>query len=261
MPSLNTPLSDDELQQLDTILLEELDSEEGMTIDMMDGFMHALAIGPTTILPSVWLPKIWGTDSPMPKVESIERLNFIINLVMRHFNGIIAGLKANPPEVYPFWPFIVAGGEDKEGDEDDDFDEDDIIDDEELNDDGAEYDDASAWSYGFIEGMMLCWDDWQPMLQTPEGKAWFRPIYLLGSEEIDSEELPLIETPEQIAELSLQITDSLLNMNAYWLPYRKAVAERDTAVELQAKVGRNHPCPCGSGRKFRKCCGAAAELQ
>jgi SEC-C motif-containing protein len=24
------------------------------------------------------------------------------------------------------------------------------------------------------------------------------------------------------------------------------------------KVGRNDPCPCGSGKKFKKCCGAAA---
>jgi uncharacterized protein YecA (UPF0149 family) len=23
------------------------------------------------------------------------------------------------------------------------------------------------------------------------------------------------------------------------------------------KVGRNEPCPCGSGRKYKKCCGAA----
>jgi uncharacterized protein YecA (UPF0149 family) len=23
------------------------------------------------------------------------------------------------------------------------------------------------------------------------------------------------------------------------------------------KVGRNDPCPCGSGKKFKKCCGAA----
>jgi uncharacterized protein YecA (UPF0149 family) len=22
------------------------------------------------------------------------------------------------------------------------------------------------------------------------------------------------------------------------------------------KVGRNEPCPCGSGKKFKKCCGA-----
>ena len=24
---------------------------------------------------------------------------------------------------------------------------------------------------------------------------------------------------------------------------------------VQAKVGRNDPCPCGSGKKFKKCCG------
>jgi SEC-C motif-containing protein len=28
------------------------------------------------------------------------------------------------------------------------------------------------------------------------------------------------------------------------------------AVETP-KIGRNDPCPCGSGRKFKKCCGAA----
>jgi preprotein translocase subunit SecA len=24
----------------------------------------------------------------------------------------------------------------------------------------------------------------------------------------------------------------------------------------QRKVGRNDPCPCGSGKKYKKCCGA-----
>jgi uncharacterized protein YecA (UPF0149 family) len=26
----------------------------------------------------------------------------------------------------------------------------------------------------------------------------------------------------------------------------------------EAKVGRNDPCPCGSGKKYKKCHGAAA---
>ncbi|MFH0774511.1 MAG: PBPRA1643 family SWIM/SEC-C metal-binding motif protein [bacterium] len=25
-------------------------------------------------------------------------------------------------------------------------------------------------------------------------------------------------------------------------------------VKAQAKVGRNEPCPCGSGKKYKKCC-------
>jgi len=26
-------------------------------------------------------------------------------------------------------------------------------------------------------------------------------------------------------------------------------------VTVEKKVGRNEPCPCGSGTKFKKCCG------
>jgi preprotein translocase subunit SecA len=29
-------------------------------------------------------------------------------------------------------------------------------------------------------------------------------------------------------------------------------------VRSGAKVGRNDPCPCGSGKKYKKCCGAKA---
>jgi hypothetical protein len=31
-----------------------------------------------------------------------------------------------------------------------------------------------------------------------------------------------------------------------------------TAVRVEPKVGRNDPCPCGSGKKYKKCCGRAA---
>ena len=29
----------------------------------------------------------------------------------------------------------------------------------------------------------------------------------------------------------------------------------ETPVQAGPKVGRNDPCPCGSGKKFKKCCG------
>ena len=37
-------------------------------------------------------------------------------------------------------------------------------------------------------------------------------------------------------------------------------AKRSAAVAAtrvtKPKIGRNEPCPCGSGKKFKKCCGA-----
>ena len=35
--------------------------------------------------------------------------------------------------------------------------------------------------------------------------------------------------------------------------YKKCRA-RNTVIKEQ-KVGRNDPCPCGSGKKYKKCCG------
>ncbi len=37
---------------------------------------------------------------------------------------------------------------------------------------------------------------------------------------------------------------------------RRAPQRPRTVVRSQAKVGRNAPCPCGSGKKYKKCCGA-----
>ena len=39
--------------------------------------------------------------------------------------------------------------------------------------------------------------------------------------------------------------------------FRTLADQRDsgTVVRLEPKVGRNAPCPCGSGRKYKKCCG------
>ena len=40
-----------------------------------------------------------------------------------------------------------------------------------------------------------------------------------------------------------------------WLERKFSVK---TVVRDSEKIGRNDPCPCGSGKKFKKCCGADA---
>ncbi len=38
----------------------------------------------------------------------------------------------------------------------------------------------------------------------------------------------------------------------------KADAERKPVKRSEEKIGRNAPCPCGSGKKYKKCCGKLA---
>lgn len=41
-----------------------------------------------------------------------------------------------------------------------------------------------------------------------------------------------------------------------WI-FARALREGPAPVVAAPKVGRNDPCPCGSGKKYKKCCGAA----
>ena len=44
-------------------------------------------------------------------------------------------------------------------------------------------------------------------------------------------------------------------------PKQTATPQKPATVTRQgAKVGRNVPCPCGSGKKYKKCCGAADQV-
>ncbi len=46
------------------------------------------------------------------------------------------------------------------------------------------------------------------------------------------------------------------------LPGRQAPAESHTpVVRGERKVGRNEPCPCGSGKKYKHCHGALAQAE
>jgi preprotein translocase subunit SecA len=57
----------------------------------------------------------------------------------------------------------------------------------------------------------------------------------------------------------------IYNINIANLPKREKVAEPVVTnheegvkkpVVREDKIGRNDPCPCGSGKKYKKCCGA-----
>ncbi|MBP8019715.1 MAG: SEC-C domain-containing protein, partial [Hylemonella sp.] len=89
---------------------------------------------------------------------------------------------------------------------------------------------------------------------------WYRPIGLLGEDDFGPQQDALTTTPDLRGELALQIPQAVIAIYEYWLPYRQALYEREVAKTLQKKVGRNEPCPCGSEKKFKQCCGAAVNL-
>ncbi len=125
--------------------------------------------------------------------------------------------------------------------------------------DEREYIDGEMWAHGYMTGIDLQRDSWQPLFETRHGPVALRPIYLLGSPDITAEEEALVETPAQREELSKQIPASIGLIYKFWAPQRRAadIASGKAVASEAPKISRNAPCSCGSGRKFKKCCGAA----
>ena len=46
----------------------------------------------------------------------------------------------------------------------------------------------------------------------------------------------------------------------FWRRWLKVVNAPRVPLRVDDIPGRNDPCPCGSGQKFKKCCGAPEKL-
>ncbi|MFC5512347.1 UPF0149 family protein [Massilia jejuensis] len=227
---LEQPLSEKEFDELDQFLLSERSPEDAMTMDTLHGYLTAIAIGPETIMPAEWLPRVWGQeDGAAPKWKNAREEERILNLIMRFMNEVLITFEVAPKEFEPLYCEHVH--------------------------DGQTLIDGEAWCWGFWEGMELRPGSWEP-IWTSEVAQLMRPLYLLGADEIEEAELPLVEDPVKAHGLALEIEANLPAIYRYWLPLRKAAVE--TVRHETPKVGRNDDCPCGSGKKFKKCCGADA---
>ncbi|MFM0741677.1 UPF0149 family protein [Paraburkholderia xenovorans] len=237
---LGTPLSEQEFDELDEFLVSDQTSDETLTIDGLDGYLTALAIGPTTLPPSYWLPGVWGTtEDATPDFETPQEAQHILGLILRQMNGIITVMEHEPDEFEPVFSYARTDENDRE------------------------FIDGEAWAMGFWQGLMLVRQDWQPLFDSVQGEEWLRPLRLMGALDLTEEELEFANSPQQVEALTQQIAASIAAIYRYWVPHRLAVQQQKLAEVKQRaepKVGRNDPCPCGSGKKFKKCCGAAATL-
>jgi uncharacterized protein len=222
-------LTDQELTELDQFLAGEAMPDQAMDTAMLDGFLTALVIGPTTILPSVWLPVVWG-ETAADSIAHIDAkaLERMTNLVFRHLNWIIVQLTEDPDH---YEPLLYVSDE-----EDDPLP---IID---------------EWCSGFVRGIELSASEWAPLTDSEELQAVLTPIYLYGTEDGAETLRTNDDLRARQREFADMLSDCVLAIREFWLPVRK----RTTTVRREQSLpGRNDPCMCGSGQKYKKCCGAA----
>jgi uncharacterized protein len=95
-------------------------------------------------------------------------------------------------------------------------------------------------------------DAWGPMFDDRRADQIVMPILALCSH--TPKEVQIQLTAEMREGILAQLPATVQMIAAYWrapnLGFTRCEPLRST------KVGRNDPCPCGSGKKFKKCCGS-----
>ncbi len=238
-PTLDTPLTSEEVDHLDAFLLQSgLDAP--MDISMLDGFLCGVLSGPRQMPPARWMPWIWDFEAAeqVPQFANDKNAKHVAGLVMRFAREIALNLEHAIDEFEPLFPEreTASGSE---------F----VIDD---------------WCFGFLKAVSLDPAAWQPLID--EHPEWFETINLYGTDagwkklEEEIEKLP--DADARHAASVAAIAPALRRIYGYWQPVRGsaevALPGAPTPARNDAKPTRNAPCPCGSGRKYKVCHGAAA---
>ncbi|XZG68754.1 UPF0149 family protein [Chitinibacteraceae bacterium HSL-7] len=232
---MTTPLTDTELERLDAFLMSPRTPEETMDLEMLDGFLVALAIGPTEVAEDHWLPQIFAGE--LPEFADETERDEVFGLIRRHAAFVHESFspkkRSNVGEQPLYYPLV-------------------------LSDEGADekwQDTLGAyWATGFHAGMLADEEQWQTALDQDE--ELYNPVSAIlaleTGHELDDESKTLSAAvrEERVSELPWHVEDIML----YWLEQQFGTVE--TVRNDEPKVGRNDPCPCGSGKKFKKCHGA-----
>jgi uncharacterized protein len=254
-------LSDAEFAELDAILAEIPEPLEPLDVVMLDGFLCGVIVQPTLPDVDAWLPFVfdagghrWGEAEPSPEQRRARTL-----VLRRH-----AALNRAIAEFGSFDPFILEV--DDEGDLAAGEDEDDGVTEvagappREDNADPAPPLDPIGmallpWVAGFEQAVHLLpglADLDEPAVATTLARLFrFLPDDEQGTAALVARELPLTSLGDAIADVVACVAE--LYELTLPLRYKVEAVRRSTP-----KVGRNEPCPCGSGRKFKQCHGAAA---
>jgi uncharacterized protein len=222
---IEVPLTDGpvDLTALREFLRSDRAPANAMILSQLDGFLTGIAVGPDRILPSEWMPVIWGGENPV--FNSVEEMQAVFHGITSRYNHIVSTLRQDPPE---FTPVL---GKSTEGD---------WI--------------AAGWAVGFMDAVLMRGPAWMPLIERKDG-ILLMPILLSLPKEQEAgiAGLDFLRDPEPLNEIAALIPEAVIEIDGFWRAHRQGGAVR--ARTRLRKTPRNARCPCGSGRKYKLCCG------
>lgn len=213
------PHSQDPLTPEETAELARLLEEGGRSLAFARGVFAAAASAPTLLEPTQWLGLLLAQTPP--DVTTLRRL---MALVMREYNACADCLSLGVPAVPA--PEDVGG--------------------------------ITDFCKGYIrvshEDPLWTKDTTAFALTVP--LAWLAGYVETAALESFAPEA--IEAPDAYRARKLEaLGEDVAALHQHWAEERSKPRPVPTATRAAPRIGRNDPCPCGSGKKYKRCCGAS----
>ena len=235
LPAASRDLSDAEFRELDELLAALPEPLMPMDVVMLDGYLCGVIVQPTLVAAEQWLAPVFDIEGRALPADAPGRERLVALVSRRH-----AALNRALLEEGGFDPLILEDDDDAAGD--------DVVDNDTADADAvpAEPDELTAlnpisrplmpWVVGFQTACATF-----PALLESDDEAVMAALarlfrHLPAQSEDDRE---LVASVADLADLTHDAR------------YRVETVRRDAP-----KVGRNDPCPCGSGKKYKHCHGA-----
>jgi uncharacterized protein len=200
----------------------------------LDGYLTGVVVAPSLIAPSRWLLGLWGDEEP--DIEAFVAAQSVISDIAGMADQLSANIdnslrRLEAERVCDWRPAFLTGV-------------------------GKPSRDAiRRWVGGFWRAMALAPSEWSDLAADERTQVIVAPF--IGFIDLGKDEAfePAADIDDRLDEAAAAIPRAILLLRKI-ANLRAARPRPGTSEPLRrTKVGRNEPCPCGSGKKFKRCCG------
>jgi len=228
-------LSLEDEEKLERILCERSQGAYGGP--RLHGMLTASVVGPAPVpLDFIVQTVLNGPDSEQDGFDDFPEFSWLEEKAGELFLGIVTVLQQDPEMFCLFVDRTKPEGDDTTPD-------------------------PRSWCLGFVEGMMYHRKDWQPLLSM--ALPVIGPIFMT----VDphgwgkNNELNVYKkmTPSKLCEKLQTATQAIHAFWSFYHKYSDLIPAPTAPTRAPVVPGRNQPCPCHSGLKFKHCCGRLFE--
>src|SRR5512144_526310 len=206
--ALDEPLTDAELDDLESFLASDAVPQDCMALEMLDGYLTAIVSGPEPIQPSEWLQQVWseGGKSSAPAYTGNEQAQRIMALMLRHMVGIERTLSESPTRFKPLLYVPESGSRETD----------------------RAPPEGTAWCEGYMSGVKLRDEEWQPLYDAEHARDWIFPVEALAFGDHDDDFTEWVDSEEKREALIEELPVAAVLIYRFWQDRRAAAQSPGT---------------------------------